>query len=71
MTREEHLVRCKQRALGYVDRGDLHEAFTSMWSDLRKHPETAISNPYLWMLGAQLVQARDANGLRRYIEGFR
>ncbi len=39
-TREEHLAWCKERALEYVDRGDLGNAFASMVSDLNKHPET-------------------------------
>ena len=39
-TRAEHLAWCKQRALAYVEQGDLNNAFASMISDLRKHPET-------------------------------
>ncbi len=40
MTREEHLDWCKQRAIEYAARGDLQGAWTSMVSDLNKHPET-------------------------------
>lgn len=40
-TREEHLAWCKARALEYVDAGDVEQAFTSMVSDMRKHPQTA------------------------------
>lgn len=40
VTRQEHLTWCKQRALEYVDAGDLQQAFASMLSDLGKHPET-------------------------------
>jgi hypothetical protein len=40
MTRDEHLEFCKRRALEYLDRAnDPRNAFTSMLSDLRKHPE--------------------------------
>lgn len=39
-TRAEHLAWCKQRALAYVDRGDVNNAFASLMSDLQKHPET-------------------------------
>jgi hypothetical protein len=39
MTREEHLEWAKKRALQYVDAGDPAQGFTSMLSDLRKHPE--------------------------------
>ena len=40
MTRADHLAWCKERALAYVDQGDLSNAFASLISDLRKHPET-------------------------------
>jgi len=39
-TRAEHLAWCKERALAYVEQGDLNNAFASLISDLRKHPET-------------------------------
>lgn len=38
--RAEHLEWCKDRALQYVDSGDLTNAYASMVSDLNKHPET-------------------------------
>ena len=41
MGRQEHLQWCKDRALEYVDQGDLHGAFASMVSDLNKNQETA------------------------------
>ena len=41
MNRVEHLEWCKQRALEYVEIGDLDNAVTSMLSDLTKHPKTA------------------------------
>lgn len=41
MNRDEHVAWCKTRALAYVDAGDLNNAFASMCSDLRKHPDTA------------------------------
>lgn len=40
MTRDEHLEWAKRRALEYIDRdNNPREAFTSMLSDLSKHPE--------------------------------
>jgi hypothetical protein len=45
MTRDEHLAWCKQRALEYVDAGDLANAVASMTSDLKEHPDT--HNPAL------------------------
>lgn len=41
MNRAEHLAWCKQRALEYVDLGELADALVSMTSDLQKHPDTA------------------------------
>lgn len=39
MTRQEHLDWSKRRALAYLDQNDPRQAFTSMLSDLTKHPE--------------------------------
>jgi hypothetical protein len=39
-TRAEHLAWCKMRALQYVDRGDVNNAFASFCSDLNKHSGT-------------------------------
>ena len=36
-----HLAWCKERALEYVDQGDLTNAFASMVSDMSKDPSTA------------------------------
>lgn len=40
MNREEHLKWAKDRALEYVEKGDLKNAWASMVSDLGKHEET-------------------------------
>lgn len=40
-SRAEHLQWCKDRALELLDAGELQQAFTSMCSDLSKHPQTA------------------------------
>lgn len=40
VTRQEHLNWCKQRAMEYVNAGDLQQGFTSMCSDLMKHEDT-------------------------------
>ena len=40
MDRKEHLQWCKDRAMVYVEAGDLPQAFTSFNSDMRKHLET-------------------------------
>jgi len=70
MTREEHLQWCKDRALQYVQDRKLSEAVASMMSDLNKHPETAISNPFLTQLGMMEVMNGNTAGVRRWIEGF-
>ena len=69
MTRSEHLNWCKQRALEYVDAGDLDQAVASMASDLTKHPETSNTPPMLTMLGMMEI-ANGPNAVRRWIEGF-
>ncbi len=70
-TRAEHLQWCKNRALGYVDDGDLTNALASMMSDLRKHPETSnhvgISLGMIEMAASILS---DADEMRKFIEGF-
>lgn len=69
-TREEHLTWAKQRALEYVDAGDLVSAVTSMGSDLDKHPELGC-NSYLLMAGGLDASTGDPRLVRRWIEGFR
>lgn len=55
MTREEYLQWCKGRALEYVTKGDLKNAYASMASDLGKHEETK-GHPAI-MLGMQLLMS--------------
>lgn len=71
MTREEHLQWAKLRALGYVDQGDMENAFASMASDLNKHEETRDH------IGIQLGIAQKITGqlntpekMREFIKGF-
>jgi hypothetical protein len=70
MTRAEHLAWAKQRALEYVDAGDLPNAVASMTSDLSKHEETAFFVAELGMLGMMAAGQRDREGVRRWIECF-
>jgi hypothetical protein len=70
-SRAEHLAWCKQRALRYVDAGDLQNAFVSMASDMSKHPET--DTPNLQALGMMLLVAGQLDtpeAMRRWINGF-
>jgi hypothetical protein len=68
--RADHLARCKQRALEYVDLGDNAQAFDSLVSDLGKHPETrnhaAIELGMMLLLGGQLNTAKQ---MRDFITG--
>ena len=68
MTRAEHLEWCKLRALEYCDVGEEMNAWASMASDLRKHPETA-DHPGI-DLGFQLMLTGNMTDLRKFIEGF-
>jgi hypothetical protein len=70
-TREEHLQWCKDRALEYLDAGDIVDAITSMASDLDKHPETKPGNAALLALGMMHAINYDLAGARRWIEGWR
>lgn len=73
MTRAEHMAWCKQRALEYVDSGDLNEAFASMASDLGKHPETQNSQAFVGSVGMAMLLSGDLatpEKMRAYIEGF-
>ena len=71
MTRSEHLQWCKDRAMEYVDRGDVTNAYSSMCSDLDKHVETknhpAISLGMGLMVGGMLSTVEE---MRKFIEGF-
>lgn len=71
MTRAEHLQWCKQRALEYINAGDLSQAFASMASDLNKHEETknhsAIQLGTMLMFGGHLNTPEE---MRKFIEGF-
>lgn len=70
-TREEHLAWCKQRALEYVDRGQINEGLTSMMSDMRKHPETEC--PSLDVLTVQLMMIGALSSpeeARKHINGY-
>ena len=70
-TRAEHLTWCKERALEYVDAGDLQNAFASMVSDLGKHSETVghagIELGFMLMMSGFLTTPQQ---MREHIEGY-
>jgi hypothetical protein len=69
-SRDEHLAWAKARALRYLDRAELSEAYTSMGSDLQKHPDLKCSETMM-QLGLLYLMSHNASALRRWIEGFR
>ena len=73
MTRAEHLAWAKQRALEYVDRGELAQAVTSMLSDLSKRPEFNMDSPAMKgiaQIGILFEIQKGPEAVRRWIEGF-
>jgi len=74
MTRKEHLDWCKQRALEYVDGGNLQEAFTSFVSDIDKHEETKDILELIQLLGISLLLAGNLDTkekMREHINGYK
>lgn len=70
--RAAHLEWCKERALAYVDGGDLTNALASITSDLRKHPTTEY-HPGM-VLGTALAMnghLATPDRMREWIEGIR
>jgi hypothetical protein len=71
VSRQEHLDRCKRRALKYLAGGDTQGALTSMFSDLGKHEET---RDHIGIkLGAMLMfsgNLETPGEVREFIEGF-
>ena len=70
MPRDKYVERCKQRALDYLDRGDLRNAVDSLVSNMNARPDCELPS-YLATLGASLLTANDAPGWRTLIEGLR
>lgn len=71
MTRAEHMTWCKERALAYCDDGSTPGAFSSMLSDLEKHPETA--GHVGMQLGMMLMvtgRLKSVGQMRDFISGF-
>ena len=71
MDRQEHLEWCKKRALEYIDAGDFNQAYTSMASDLGKHPDTAGHAGIELGMGLLMIgQLSTVNEMRKFILGF-
>ncbi len=69
MNRQEHIQWCKDRALEYVELGDLTNAVASMSSDIEKHDETKGHSGAL--LGVmELLGSPSQESIKRWINGF-
>lgn len=66
-TREDHLKWCKERAMEYVNNGDVQQGVTSMLSDLGKHPDTKSSVSFGVMIS---MTVHDRDSAKRFVEGF-
>lgn len=69
MTRAEHIRWAKQRALEYIELGDLQQAYSSMVSDLNKHEDTWKMMDVLTLVGLGALRA-GKEPLREWITGF-
>lgn len=70
-TRAEDLAFAKERAMEYIDQGDVVQALSSFASDARKWG--LLSEGALLLLdteGIRCAMAGDITGMRRLIEGF-
>lgn len=71
ITREEHLKQCKKTAIEYIKNGDLGNAYSSFYSDMLKHPETAehiaLELGMQLLLGGHLSSPRQ---MEEFILGF-
>ncbi len=69
--RNEHLEWCKKKALEFLDRNDVQNAWMSMASDLQKHEETkqhaAIALGMMLFMRGDLSTSQE---MREFIEGF-
>lgn len=71
MNRAEHLAWAKQRALQYVDLGELADAMSSILSDLAKGEPGWFNIELVAHLGmGELMLGAGASQIRHFIEGI-
>jgi hypothetical protein len=70
MPRDKYVERCKQRALDYLDRGDLQKAAALFISDMNARPDCELPH-HVTALGVLLLMGGDALGWRSLIEELR
>lgn len=71
MTAAEHLAWAKQRALEYLDAGDVTNAVASWTSDLRKHEQLADHASIELLMMHALSGLLNERTARELIEGSR
>jgi hypothetical protein len=70
MPREKYVARCKQRALDYLNRGELKSAVASFVHDMSARPDCELPH-HLAALGLLLMMGNDALGWKALIEDIR
>lgn len=70
MSATQHIKFCKERALEYLDQGNVAMAFTSFSSDMANDDETREIFSLLMPVGMQAAMTNDEKEMRRFIEGF-
>jgi len=73
MNRKDYLQWCRDRALKYIELGDLQGSLTSMLTDLRNHPKTRDSVEFGGRLGLAILQSKHLDTpeeMTRFIKGF-
>jgi hypothetical protein len=70
MTRDERLELAKIDALVWINRGKLKDAVLSMGLDIKKIDGDSKLNTGLFYIAMEQAIAGDAEGVKRYIEGF-
>jgi hypothetical protein len=68
--RDRYVDRCKQRALDYLDRGDLKSAVSSFVNNMDARPDCELPL-HLEALGVLLWMNKDVQGWRALIEEFK
>lgn len=69
MLTQEHLKRSKEAALALLRAGRMHEAVSSIMTDILSGPGNALPHE-IHALGIRAAAAGDTKAVREYIEGF-
>lgn len=68
--RGEYISLAKQKALSYLDDGDVLGAVKSLTLDLRAHPDTREAMKHMGMSGILAAASGDKRLVRTWIDGF-